>query len=91
MLRAAMRSSFLVGIVWVVLGLSASACEQDEGEPCQTDRDCASGLECNRAVGSDRGECVGPAEEPAPDEPGALDDDAGTSDADAGTSDADGG
>lgn len=67
MLRAAMRP--WLGVLWVVIVLVAGSCDQDEGEPCQTDRDCASGLECNRAIGSDRGECVAP--EAPTDEPDA--------------------
>ena len=86
MLRAAMRSLLRVGFLWAVLGLVAGGCDQEEGEPCQTDRDCASGLECNRAVGSDRGECVQPMEAPPVDGPdgSSAPDDAGAGDADGG-------
>jgi hypothetical protein len=59
---------FSTRLVAVVAGLVlvccvlVSACTQEEGEPCQTDRDCADGLEC-RILRSERGKCVQPGEE----------------------------
>ena len=101
MLRAAMKTLLRVCVVGAVLVLAA--CDQDEGEPCQTDRDCASGLECNRAPGAERGDCVPPDEVTTGGTGGTGGEDGlggfggdtggtgGTGDDDAGTSDADGG
>lgn len=62
------------------------ACSQDEGDPCQADRDCDDGLICRIAAGSERGTCADPNADVidmdggmAPDarEPELPDDDAG--------------
>ena len=90
MLRAAMPLLFHAFVVSfaLALGVAASGCDQDAGEPCQSDRDCESGLECNRALGSERGECIRPEDQPAAGSPGPVtppaEDDAGASDADGG-------
>lgn len=86
-----------LSFVTLALFLSVAACKQGEGERCQIDDDCESGLVCNRVSGSTNMECRRPADtlpdagpEPAADAaPGAPDatpPDAGTPDA--GTPDA---
>lgn len=45
----------------LALSLGLAACSQDEGETCQVTRDCADGLTCVRARGSERGTCEDPA------------------------------
>jgi len=99
-MAATIRSHHLgrgfVCIAFALLVL-ASACSQDEGEPCQVDRDCADGLECRGASNNERGQCVSKDEAqdtgdagipPEPDAatkpPPAADNDAGADDSDGG-------
>ena len=44
----------LAGVTAFVLaiGIWVAACKQDEGDRCQVDADCASGLVCNQATQS---------------------------------------
>lgn len=44
--------AFLLAAVWLT-----SACNQNDGEPCQVDDDCGSGLSCCIGVNSPRGVC----------------------------------
>lgn len=105
MLRRAMCRLPLTLVLAAVFPCAVAACSQDAGEACQVDRDCASGLICNRALGSSRGQCVAPGGgtggtggsggaggRAGSGGAGGLDQDAGgMSSDDAGASDADGG
>ena len=53
------RSALLSALLLLA---GSAGCSQDKGEPCQVDRDCADGLECVIARGSQRGTCEDPAE-----------------------------
>jgi hypothetical protein len=48
--------TWVVG-VWLALASTLVACMQDEGQTCQVDPDCSSGLVCFRCPGSARGTC----------------------------------
>jgi hypothetical protein len=50
------RMTWVVG-VWLAVASSLVACMQDEGQTCQVNQDCASGLVCLRCPGSARGAC----------------------------------
>ena len=53
------RSFVCIAFALLVLALAfVNGCSQDEGEPCQVDRDCADGLECRGASNNERGQCV---------------------------------
>ena len=62
----AYRDSFSAILAALLLGPLAG-CSQDEGEPCQLDRDCADGLICDIGRGSSRGTCQDPADPGAGD------------------------
>ncbi len=70
----------------LLIGIGAG-CSQDEGDTCQVRRDCADGLICDVAAGSERGKCRSP--EDAQDDSGMNEvPDSGGSFGDASLSDA---
>jgi hypothetical protein len=50
------RMTWVVG-VWLAVASTLVACMQDEGQTCQVNPDCSSGLVCLRCPGSARGVC----------------------------------
>jgi hypothetical protein len=50
------RMTWVVG-VWLAVVSTLVACTQGEGQTCQVDPDCSSGLVCLRCPGSARGAC----------------------------------
>jgi len=53
------RPRFACKALAVLVLLVASGCEREEGESCQTKRDCADGLICAN-IASERGVCIRP-------------------------------
>ena len=68
-----MRSRFTALLGSALLAVTLAACKQGEGEVCQIDDDCESGLECNagtmrcQSPGADRADAAPPADAGAPD------------------------
>jgi hypothetical protein len=56
MMRLELNSLRFVRRSWICLSLLAG-CTQGEGDPCQIDSDCSSGLVCRSSGGNERGRC----------------------------------
>jgi hypothetical protein len=52
-----MRGTFTQLLCAAALGLTLSACAQDQGERCEVDSDCAAGLVCDLRGGLNTGVC----------------------------------
>ncbi len=68
-----MRSRLTACLASALLAVTLAGCKQGEGEVCQIDDDCESGLECNagtmrcQSPGADRADASPPADASAPD------------------------
>lgn len=51
------RVQTLSSLLLLAVGLTLSACEQGEGQPCQVESDCSSGLVCCLGAAATRGTC----------------------------------
>jgi hypothetical protein len=55
--QPSMRGTFTQLLCAAVLGLTLSGCAQSEGERCEIDSDCATGLVCNASLMTGNGIC----------------------------------
>jgi hypothetical protein len=78
------RVQTLSFLLLLAAGLTLSACEQGEGQPCQVATDCSSGLVCCLGAAATHGICgnvdddrCGESEPPPPDASGPSEDEDG--------------